>query len=93
VKEVFEDRIRVALPLAADKIMHRIRETRGGALYKAEFHTRGRGEGKYAETIAAVFEATCARLGLNRRERDKQEEDEPTTFRRPPKTTNQLSLF
>jgi DNA repair photolyase len=93
VKEVFEDRIRVALPLAADKIMHRIRETRGGALYKAEFHTRGRGEGRYAETIAAVFDATCARLGLNRRERDKQEGEEPTTFRRPPKPTNQLSLF
>jgi DNA repair photolyase len=30
VKQVFEDRVRVALPLAADKILHRIRETRGG---------------------------------------------------------------
>ena len=30
VKQVFEERVRVAMPLAADKILHRIRETRGG---------------------------------------------------------------
>ena len=30
VKEVFEERVRIALPLAADKILHRIRQTRGG---------------------------------------------------------------
>jgi len=30
VKEVFETRIRASLPLRAEKILHRIRETRGG---------------------------------------------------------------
>ena len=46
VKQVFEERVREALPLAADKILHRIRETRGGdKLYDSAFHTRGRGEG------------------------------------------------
>jgi DNA repair photolyase len=94
VKQVFEERVRVALPLAGDKIMHRIRETRGGKLYDSTFHTRGRGEGVYAQTIGALFEATCARLGLTKRDREKDEEDDrTTTFRRPPKKTNQLSLF
>src|SRR3954464_3705680 len=33
VAQVFEERLRAAMPLAADRILHRIRETRGGALY------------------------------------------------------------
>ncbi|MGE0870936.1 MAG: radical SAM protein [Kofleriaceae bacterium] len=90
VKQVFEERIRVALPLAADKVLHRIRETRGGEkLYDARFHTRGRGEGPYAETIATLFDTTVARLGLNKRE----DSDGPTTFCRPPPRSGQLSLF
>jgi DNA repair photolyase len=87
VKEVFEDRLRVSLPLAADKVMHRIRETRGGdKLYDARFHVRGRGEGAYAETIGALFDMTVKRLGFAERDRTLA----ATRFRRP---TNQLSLF
>jgi DNA repair photolyase len=106
VKQVFEERIRGALPLAADKILHRIRETRGGQkLYDARFHARGRGEGPYADMIATMFETTAARLGLiDRRGGDGERDDggerdaatrdrEPTTFRRPPPRTGQLSLF
>jgi DNA repair photolyase len=90
VKQVFEERVRVALPLAADKILHRIRETRGGdKLYDPRFHTRGRGEGVYAQTIATVFETTARRLGLNDRD---AERDFPSRFRRPAKG-GQLSLF
>ncbi|MEO8700464.1 MAG: radical SAM protein [Kofleriaceae bacterium] len=93
VKEVFEDRVRVALPLAGDKILHRIRETRGGTkLYDSSFHTRGRGEGPYAEMIATMFDTTVARLKLNRRD-DDWSDPRPTTFVRPPKPTAQLSLF
>jgi DNA repair photolyase len=71
VKQVFEERVRGALPLAADKILHRIRETRGGGskLYDARFGVRGRGEGPYADMIATMFDSTVARLGLNRRHR------------------------
>jgi DNA repair photolyase len=97
VKQVFEERMRVALPLAADKILHRIRNTRGGEkLYDSTFHKRGRGEGPYAEMLKTMFDTTVARLGLNARACDKEdahEDDEPTTFRRPPKPTKQLSLF
>lgn len=97
VKQVFEERVRVALPLAADKILHRIRNTRGGEkLYDSRFHTRGRGEGPYAEMLKTMFDTTTARLGMNARACDKEHvhaADEPTTFRRPPKPTKQLSLF
>jgi DNA repair photolyase len=93
VKEVFEERVRVALPLAGDKILHRIRETRGGKLYDSRFHTRGRGEGPYAEMIASMFATTAKRLGLIGRGDEFSDDELPTTFRRPPAKTNQLSLF
>ena len=89
VKEVFETRIRAALPLRADKILHRVRETRGGALYDSRFGIRGRGEGHYAEAIGAVFRTTKRRLGY---ELDRWAE-QPDTFRRPEKAAPQLSLF
>jgi DNA repair photolyase len=89
VKDVFEQRIREALPLRAEKILHRIRETRGGALYDSRFKVRGRGEGLYAEAIEQVFDATIRKLGLNQ----EWDDDRSTTFERPPKKTPQLSLF
>jgi DNA repair photolyase len=64
VKTVFEQRLRAALPLAADRVLHRIRETRGGQLYVSTFGERGRGQGPYAASIAMLFRTTAARLGL-----------------------------
>jgi DNA repair photolyase len=90
VATVFEERVRAAFPLAADKIMHRIRETRGGdKLYDPRFGIRGRGEGPYAQTIAAMFDATVTRLGLNKRD-ETFSDDPPSRFRRP---KGQLELF
>lgn len=93
VREVFEDRIRVSLPLAGDKIIHRIRETRGGKLYDARWGVRGRGEGPYAEMINTMFETTAKRLGLTGRHDDHDEDAKGSTFQRPAKKTSQLSLF
>jgi DNA repair photolyase len=87
VAPVFEGRLRDALPLAADRVMHRIRATRGGALYDPSFATRGRGDGPYATMLASLFDTTVARLGLS----GGCSGDEPTTFRRPA-TTGQLAL-
>ena len=93
VAQVFEERVRAALPEAADRILGRVRDTRGGdgRLYDARYHTRGRGEGRYAEAIAAMFDATVRRLGLNARAAD--DDAEPTTFERPRAPAAQLSLF
>lgn len=95
VKQVFEERVRTALPLSADRILNRIRDTRGGTrLYDPAFHTRGRGEGAYADAIATMFDATVRRLGLDHRRREEERaHPPPTTFRRPPPRTGQLSLF
>jgi DNA repair photolyase len=64
VAHVFEERIRAALPLRAERILHRIRETRAGALNDSRFESRGRGEGAYALAIRALFLAAAKRCGL-----------------------------
>jgi DNA repair photolyase len=88
VKDVFETRIRAALPLRAEKILHRIRETRGGKLYDSRWGVRGRGTGLYADAIEKVFDSTVKRLGLNQERRETA-----STFARPRKATPQLELF
>lgn len=90
VKQVFEERVRIALPLQADRILHRIRETRGGALYDSRFGVRGRGEGLYAEQIERLFDLTARRLGFGG---EGHCEVRAATFRRPPKPKPQLALF
>lgn len=88
VKEVFEERLRASLPLRADRVLRRIRETRGGKMYDARFGVRGRGEGHYADAIHSLFEQTAKSLGL---ETGAFAGDEaPSTFRRP---RGQLALF
>lgn len=102
VREVFEERVRENLPLRAERILSRVREARGGKLYKSEFGTRHRGEGAYAESALALFRKTCARLGLSTWGGDEGEGEgagEPgdaapaSTFQRPPKAGEQLGLF
>lgn len=95
VKQVFEERVRAAMPLRAERILHRIRETRGGNLYDSRWGTRGKGEGPYAEMIRDLFETTCHKLGLNAHEMraGRDGEEPPTTFRRPVRPSAQLGLF
>jgi len=88
VKDVFESRIRAALPMRAEKILHRIRETRGGKLYDSRWGVRGRGTGLYADAIEKVFDSAVNRLGFNAERRDAAH-----TFQRPRKATPQLELF
>jgi DNA repair photolyase len=76
VKQVFEERLRAALPLTADRVLHRIRETRGGQLYDSRFGVRGRGEGPYAEAIKTLFLATATRLGLRGHEDSSEDSSE-----------------
>jgi DNA repair photolyase len=89
VKEIFTERLRRAQPLAADKVLARIREMRGGELNDPRFFDRMRGQGHYAEAIGRVFETTAARLGLAER---RPESLSPTPFRRPGRG-GQLRLF
>jgi DNA repair photolyase len=90
VASVFETRLREALPERAERIWHLVRETRGGEISDARFGARMRGGGPYAETIAALFRATCERLGFG--ERGASVPEPFGTFCRPSRTT-QLPLF
>ena len=91
VKAVFEERLRLKLPLAADKVLHRIRETRGGKLYDSTWRKRQVGEGDYADMIGSLFAALRNKLGYDP-PRDDEAPSPPSTFRRrgPP---GQLSMF
>ena len=91
VKAVFEERVTAAFPQRAQKILHRIRDTRAGALYDTRFGTRQTGEGVYAEAIAALFTSTIKRLGFGRD--DEGREGAATTFCRPPKAGAQLGFW
>jgi DNA repair photolyase len=90
VKQVFEERVRQALPLRADKILRKVREARGGKLNDPRPFWRQRGDSVYAESARALFEATCRRLGLNEEDRYAER---PKTFQRPAKAGEQLKLL
>lgn len=65
VRPVFEQRLREVLPLRAEKVLARVREARGGRLNDPRFGTRMQGEGPYAASARALFEAAARRVGLS----------------------------
>jgi DNA repair photolyase len=65
VREVFVKRLRQTMPLRTEKILGRIREIRGGRLNNSRFGERMRGEGPYWGSIAALFELSKKRFGLD----------------------------
>lgn len=91
VKEVFTERVTAAFPLAAEKVLRRTREMRGGKLYDSRFGARMTADGEMWQTVERLFHNTCARLGLNQREGHRR--DRPNTFRRPTDKNGQLRLF
>jgi DNA repair photolyase len=87
VGSVFAERIQAALPLRAEKVLRRTREMRGGRLNDPRFFNRMQGQGEYAATLRAVFEASVRRLGFG-----SFPEPRRGTFRRPT-DAGQLRLF
>ena len=73
----------------AKHVMSLIRQMRGGKDYDAQWSTRMKGTGPYAEMIAKRFHMAVKRLGLNKESRPLS----VTRFRKPPRTGDQLSLF
>lgn len=55
VNGLFQDWLSVHYPLKAERILHRIYDSRGGKAYDSRFGTRMRGEGHYADLIASRF--------------------------------------
>ena len=90
VADVFASRLREGLPLRAERVLSRQRDVRDGKLDQSGFHLRMAGQGPHAEAIGELFAATAARYGLKI---PTGQPAPPTTFRRPPKAGDQLSLL
>lgn len=64
IKHLFAEWLRCHFPERAGRVMSLIRQTHGGALYKADFGTRMRGSGAYADMVRKRHRLACERLGL-----------------------------
>jgi DNA repair photolyase len=89
VAPIFEDWLRRAYPLKAERVLSLIRSTRDGKLNDSQWGRRMRGEGAYAETLSATFAAFKRKLGIEGR----LSKLDPSNFRPPKSTDGQLSLF
>jgi len=67
VKDLFQTWLHEHFPDRADKVLNRVRSMRDGKLYKAEFGSRIRGEGFYADQIAMIFQLSRKKCGLTQR--------------------------
>jgi DNA repair photolyase len=65
VKDLFARWLHDHRPLAAEKVLGRVRDLRGGKLNDSRFGARMAGEGEWARQIRALFEAGCRRAGLS----------------------------
>lgn len=63
---IFQQWLALHYPQRAARVMARIREMRGGRDYDADFSTRMKGSGVWAQLLGQRFAKTCARLGLDR---------------------------
>ena len=64
VAPLFERWLDQHAPSKKAKILNRLRSLRGGKLNDSRFGKRMRGEGRYAEQIAAMFALACRKAGL-----------------------------
>jgi DNA repair photolyase len=79
VKDLFDRWLTDHFPDRKEKILRRIRELRGGKLNDPRFGSRLRGQGIFAEEIAALFAIACRRAGIL----DGRVELSTAAFRRP----------
>jgi DNA repair photolyase len=69
VAPLFKDWLAAHFPDRAERVMSRVRDMRGGKDYDANFATRMKGEGLWADLLKQRFHQAVRRLGLNERRR------------------------
>ena len=92
LKDLFAEWLRAHVPNRADRVLNRLRQSRDGNLYVAEFGSRMKGTGAHAELLARRFAAACRRAGLPAA-RPSEFALDCGRFRPPPRTGDQLSLL
>jgi DNA repair photolyase len=65
LKDLFREWLKIHMPDRAEHVMSLVRQSRSGKDYVADFGTRMRGTGEYAEMIAQRFKRACARYQLS----------------------------
>ncbi len=88
VAALFESWLERYFPERKDKVLNRVRETRGGRLNDPRLGFRMKGTGPFAAHLSQLFRVACARHGLSRT----LEPLSANSFRRPT-TGPQLPLF
>jgi len=63
---LFEEWLGIHAPLQKEKVLHRVREIRGGAMNDPNFSSRMQGEGAYAEHLRKMFDVASRKFGLDR---------------------------
>jgi DNA repair photolyase len=89
LKQIFTEWLETHYALKMPRVLHLLREMRGGNLYDGEFGTRMRGTGPYADLLSRRFATACRRLGLATAPAPL----DLTQFRVPPKSGEQGVLF
>lgn len=89
VAGLFRDWAEHSFPDRAQRILGRVRELHGGRDYDPAWGKRMRGEGPWADLMAARFRVACTRFGLTR----EGEALRTDLFHVPPRPGDQLSLF
>ena len=89
IKDLFREWLEANRPDSAKHIISLIRQMRGGKEYDAQWHTRMRGTGPYAEMISRRFRMASKRLGLNKDLVPLR----TSLFKPPPRLGDQLALF
>lgn len=89
VSDLWQEWLAEHYPDRANRVMARLREMHGGKTYDARWGHRMRGEGSYAEMVAARFNRASRALGLNKR----LPQLRCDLFHPPTSETGQLSLF
>jgi DNA repair photolyase len=66
VKDIFAEWLDRHVPDRRNKVLNRVSELGAGRLYDARYEVRGRGQGPWADQLAALFRVNRDRLGLTR---------------------------
>jgi len=88
IKDLFREWLEANRPDAAKHVMSLIRQMRNGKDYDAQWHTRQRGSGPYAQMLARRFRMAIDRLDL--KDGTSLRND---LFKPPPRPGDQLALF
>ncbi|AEC18636.1 DNA repair photolyase [Pusillimonas sp. T7-7] len=93
ISELFREWLAAHHPLKEAHVMNLIKQMRGGKVYDADFRTRMKGSGIFADLIRQRFQKACTKAGLNPDRRAHLTALSTADFLRPTQAGSQGELF